>query len=168
MNKVCIVSLLAASAVAFAGAEENLRPMPVNAPSQAVRAIKAVLATTTRPAMMLEENVPLTGDKAVDDKIKALVKERNEKLKAVHEEFQRKLKELIGERKEMRASTTDARRLEMQNKMMNASGTQQRPPMMASGTPMRKPPVEAPRNIFKRFIQSFLGNPQELQAEEVR
>lgn len=168
MKKLFIVSLIALGASAFAGAEEDLRPMPVNAPPQAIKAIKAVLATTTRPAMMLEENVPLTGDKMVDDKIKALVKERNDKLKAIHEEFQRKLKELIGERKDMRASTTDARRLEIQNKMMNASGTRERPPVMASGTPMRKPPVEAPRNIFKRFFQSFLGNPRDLQAGEVR
>lgn len=166
--------MLIAGTFMTVSAEERVRPMPINAPTQAVRAIKAVLATSTRPAMMLEDGVPLTGDKTVDDKIKALVKARNEKLKAVHDAFQAELKTLIGERKLLQASTTPAKRFEMQDRMMNASGTPVRPPV-ATGTPMRLEDKRAPlkqepnKNLFKRFIQSLLGgNPQELQAEEIR
>lgn len=169
--------MLVAGAVTFTFAEEanSVRPMPVKAPMPGVKAVKAVLASSTMPQMVGDElRGLLTGDKAVDEKVKALVQERDQKLKAIHEEFQIKLKALIGERKLMQASTTPAKRYEMQDRMMNASGTPVRPPV-ASGTPMRMEDKRAPlqqvpnKNIFKRFIQSLLGgNPQELQAEEIR
>jgi FtsZ-binding cell division protein ZapB len=140
MKKLLISSMLVVSAITLTSAEEGtVRPVPVKAPMPGVKAVKAVLASSTMPQMMDDEmRALLTGNKEVDDKIKALVAERNQKLKAIHEEFQTKLKALVGERKLIRASTTEKMKEmkdDMRERMKNASGT----PVNASGTPMRPP-----------------------------
>lgn len=175
MKKLLISSVLVAGTIVFASAQESgqVRPMPVNAPMPGVKAVKAVLASSTMPQMMGDEmRALLTGNKEVDEKIKVLVQERDQKLKAIHEEFQTKLKALIGERKLLQASTTPAKRFEMQDRAMNASGTPVRSPV-ATGTPMMENGTKRQQlpkpSVIRRFFQSFFGsNPQEAQAEENR
>lgn len=53
----------------------------------------------TMPPMPASMPVPMTGDKATDEKIKALQKEMEAKIKAIHDEYQAKIKALIGDKK---------------------------------------------------------------------
>jgi hypothetical protein len=189
IKKLLITTIATTSVLAFVNAESNegklLRAMPVK-----------MMASATMP-MMGGEGAPRTGDAVIDGKIATLVKEREDKIKAIRQEYEAKIKAVIGDKKvlmkEMMASGTremmerrdDWKKASGTREMMerrddwkNASGTR---PMMGgdrmmngSGTrPMMKRPEGAdrpkPMGLFEGFFKSFFGgNPKELEAQEVQ
>ena len=142
--------------------------------------------TPTGGPMMGDEGmgVPSTGDPVLDEKVRTLKKEMDEKIKAIRVEYEAKIKTLIGDKKLIRASTTQMMRDEKRERMENGTNTpmmregtdRQRPPM-ATGTPLGAPvrmenrrplPPQGtgPTGMIKSFFQSFFGGaPSEAQAE---
>ncbi len=72
--------------ISLAQAEEG---KPAVQPVQAIKAVKAVPAVVT------------TGDKAVDEQVKALTKEMEEKIKGIREEYMAKIKAVTAGKKPM-------------------------------------------------------------------
>lgn len=96
MNKLFITTAIALSALSLVSAQDATVTTGV-----------AATATVTAPAMP-PALPPLmsTGDKKIDEQVRALHKEMEGKIKVIRDEYQKKLKKIIGERKLMMASTT--------------------------------------------------------------
>jgi hypothetical protein len=203
MKKIIVGSLLVLGAVSFVSAEqsqgkEQMRPMPIKA--EMLREAKRIDGkSSSTPPMRKEMEKPrppmasstplmgegmITGDPVIDGQVRTLKKEMDDKIKAIRSEYEAKIKTLIGEKKLVRASSTDMKRDDMREKMEHGTGTPMRMegkdnprPTNASGTPPvrveKKRPLmplsNGPTGMIKNFFQSFFGgSPIEAQAEVSR
>ena len=188
MKKLLITTVVVSTALALVSAQNSYKEPE----RKIVRAMPAKMASTSPQGMpegMPKSEIPRTGDSIIDGKIATLVKEREEKIKAIREEYQAKIKAIIGDKKvlmkEMMASGTRPMMDDMKKKMENeeyrsGSGT---PPMMrdedrkmnasgTSGAPKRSEPREVrpkPVSLFNGLFKSFFGgDARNAQAQEAQ
>lgn len=163
MNKLLITTITVGAMFTLASAEElrptkMVRAMPIRASST---------ETQGRPEVMPRLEAPKTGDSVIDNQISNLVKEREAKIKAIHEEYKTKIDALIGNKKVEGRGMMGTSSRPMEDRWNNGSGTR---PMMngdyrnASGTPgmMKRggegnKPAPRPMGVIENFFRSFFG-----------
>jgi hypothetical protein len=206
ITTIAISATLVAVSAQDYGSQEKKMPKPMQA---------KLMATTTPTGMPKKElqnraapvkkemaempkmEIPKTGDEVLDKQLVALFNEREEKIKALRQEYEVKIKAILGDKKiinkdNMMAPGARPTIDEMKKKMETAGG------MMASGTrpsiddmkkkmeeargqmmnasgsrPMPPKPFEGDRpkpvSLFEGYVKSFFGgNPKQAVAEEVQ
>ncbi len=112
MKKILTVSALALSAFSFANASEEVKT-----------------SESGKKMMMTMPMAITTGDPAIDNQVKAMQKEMQDKMKAIAEEYSAKIRKIIGDKKPSTASGTNG---VMKDTMHDMRGVMKN--MMASGT----------------------------------
>lgn len=184
--KKTIITTLAISAISFAFAQTQ-EARQVEAPKMGTQQINALKANMMKgQATGVAQGMPqaqagsmmdfmTTGDKAVDEKLKVLMKERDEKLKAIQEDYQAKIKSLMGERKLMPKAQngTQANPVQgMQKKVEAIQGKEGYPGMkMEEGRQERRSEtMEAKQQKEERMENMMKNNPRPndmMEAKEV-
>lgn len=172
MKNLFITTIAISTALTFASAEESYG-MPEK---KMVRAMPAKMMATATPVMGMMEGAPRTGDAVIDGKIATLVKEREEKIRLIRQEYEVKIKAAIGDKKVLlkemvgtssRPVMKDGERPMMKDgerPMMNASGT--KPMMRPEGAKDARP---RPLGLFEGLFKSFFGgDAPQVQAEEAQ
>jgi hypothetical protein len=139
MKKTFIATALTLSALSFAYAQD---------------------ASTTASMPAALPPVPSTGDVRIDEQVRALHKEMEAKIKTLRDEYQKKLKAIIGERKLLIASTTKQMRVEIKEerkddrKEVRTEVREVRKEIREEvrGTSTGSMPQGSPWNIFKKFF----------------
>lgn len=112
----------------------------------AVSSVFAEDATGTPAMPAALPPLVITGDKKIDEQIRALHKEMEGKIKAIRDEYHKKLKALIGERKLMMASSTKDVKEMRKDKEPKPVRTE------VQGTSTRAEPKGNAWGFFRRFF----------------
>jgi hypothetical protein len=98
LKKYTLATIVLSASVLLASASEA----PKNTTTAAARLTPSgqmMVRQGEGMAQMMPLPLPMTGDKATDDKIKALQKEMEDKIKAIRDDYQAKIKAVIGDKK---------------------------------------------------------------------
>jgi hypothetical protein len=188
MNKLSIASVLMfTSAVSVSALEQpvavrgmmyaSATASPVQMMRGEVRAMPAVRVMEAKPtegsnrgqtvtfsahAMPAEMMTPTTGDPAIDAQLKVLAKEMSEKMKAINDDYQAKVKALVGTRvlrygNVIMASTTSVMPMRAMDVVQLSSTTR--------GVMMRKVGMDANGNQMETVTISADGDQMIMQGE---
>lgn len=192
MKNLLLTTIAITATFTFVSAE-------VTKTTRVIKSMPPVRSSSTEPQGnregMPKLEIPTTGDSAIDSQIVSLFKEQEDKIKAIHQEYEAKIKALIGDRKisghgsmatGTRPMMDDSKKRMEDGEHRNASGTH---PMMRNGdnhnstdTPLIMKRGEGrggmegnkdlgrprPMGLIQNFFRSFFGgDAQEAQAQEI-